>query len=67
MEKTAAMNSEVFWGVKPQYILKTPKTAAQEWDYFEREKAGLTRWCQAAAARKKKIMTAKILASCRCL
>ena len=55
MEKNTPMNSELFWAIN------------DEWEFFERRKAGLTKWCQVAEA-KKKIMTAKkILASCRCL
>ena len=62
-----AMNSTVFWSVKPQCILEQLKTAAQEWEYFERQKAGLQKWCQAAEAKKKMATAKKILASCRCL
>ena len=32
-DKMSAMNSELFWGVKPHYMDQF-KTAAQEWDYF---------------------------------
>ena len=66
MEKNTPMNSELFWAIKPKHLDQL-KTANDEWEFFERRKAGLTKWCQVAEA-KKKIMTAKkILASCRCL
>ena len=63
MEMPAAMNTDLFWGVKPKYILDRLRTASQEWLFFERQKTGLSRWCQAAEARKIK----KKVVSCRCL
>ena len=62
---SAAMNTELFWGVKPDYM-DLLMTASQEWEYFERQKEGLQHWCRAAEARKKMGMVKKIV-SCRCL
>ena len=68
MEKTtAAMNSELFWATKPKHICDKLNTAAQEWECFERQKVGLTQWCQVAETRKKMAMAKKTLISCRCL
>ena len=66
MEMPAAMHSTVFWATKPHYMEQF-KTAAQEWEYFERQKAGLEAWCQVAEAKKKMAMAKKTLISCRCL
>ena len=63
---SAPMSSELFWSVKPKH-LDHLKTTAQEWEFYEREKAGLSRWCQAAAEAKKKNKEKKTLISCRCL
>ena len=61
----AAMNSVLFWSAKPHYMDQI-KTTSQEWEYFERQKEGLERWCRAAEAKKKMAMVGKVI-SCRCL
>ena len=61
----AAMNSTLFWVAKPHYM-EHLKTAAQEWEFYERQKAGLQRWCQVAEARRVRSRVKKIV-SCRCL
>ena len=62
---SAAMNSVLFWATNPKHMDQI-KTASQEWEYFERQKEGLSRWCRAAEAKKKMAMITKIV-SCRCL
>ena len=64
-DEMSAINSELFWGVKPDYMDKI-QTPSQEWEYFERQKAGLQRWCQVAEARRVRSRVKKIV-SCLCL
>ena len=66
MEKNIPVSSELFWATKPKHM-EHLKTGSDEWEFYERQKAGLEAWCRVAEARKRMAMAKKTLISCRCL